>query len=427
MAEIEQAARRQRRPFRPIPAAHRLAFFVTIFAALYLAFDVYMYVTRGLFLYVGVDYRSFWASAQIARSAGFAAVYDLDLQRQLQEPLVHAFASPLHELQWATIPTPYLPGFVALLGPLLLLPPDLGFVVWTAVNVVMTLGYLVWFWRGVGGSATRSLLLALCLSFPMLETFQFGQVNGWLTIFLGEFFRLAIARAELRSGLWLSCMLLKPQTLMLIAPGLLVARRWRAALGATAGGAGIVGISLAFGGIDALLADARLIFLYSGHVPSTVPRDMMNWRSLAIHLSDALPAQLAWTLAMAGLVATLVAGLALWLNARDASPEQFALVVLGSFAATSAVAWHAHTHMGLPMTIPLLYLAARGRISIATLAVWLIAPYVMFATLRLVFDLGNVGVLFVNLYLLGWSIAQLRSRASEESATTVASIAQASP
>ena len=388
-------------------AANRLTFFVLLFAGFYLAFDVYMFLTRGLFIFIGVDYRSFWASALIAHTQGFAHVYDLDLQRQIQEPLVQAFAAPNRELLWSTIPTPYLPIFVAIFEPFLVLPPGAGFVAWTLVNVGSTVGYLIWFSRSVGGK-TRGLVLLMCLSFPALETFQFGQVNGWLMIFMGEFFRQGILGRDFRSGLWLSGLLLKPQTLMVIGPGLLIARRWRTLAGALCGGMALLVACVIVGGVEGLLEDARLIFLYSGNVPSTVPRDMMNWRSLGFHLSDVLPDALAWGIAILGLVLTYAAGLSLWIRPKLSDPTHFALVVLGSYAATCAVAWHSHTHMGLPMAIPLLYLASREQISYRTLAVWLVTPYLVFAILRVLFDLGHVGVLAANLYLLGWALLQAR-------------------
>jgi hypothetical protein len=256
----------------------------------------------------------------------------------------------------------------------------------------------------------------MLLCFPALETFQFGQVNGWLMIFMGEFFRHQLLGHELRSGLWLSGLLLKPQTLMVIGPGLLIARRWRSLAGAMAGGTTILLASLAVAGIDGLLEDARLVVLYSGNVPSTVPRDMMNWRSLGFHLLDAgLPETLVWGFVVTGLGVTFLAGLSLWLRAREASGSQFATILLGSYAATCAVAWHSHTHMGLPMVIPLLYLAARGEVSYRTLAVWLVTPYLVFAILRVIFDLGHVGVLGVNLYLLGWALVKLRGEKTVES------------
>jgi hypothetical protein len=399
-----------------------------IFAALYLAFDVYIFIDRGLFLFIGVDYRSFWTSALIAHTQGFVPVYNLDLgvQAQIQQQLVETFAAPGREVRWATIPTPYLPVFVALFEPFLVLPPAPGWAVWTAINVAATYGYLIWFWRQMGGRRERSVLLAVCLSFPALETFQFGQVNSWLMIFMGEFLRHQLLGHEVRSGLWLSGLLLKPQTLMVIGPGLLIARRWRTLAGAVAGGVAILLASLAVAGVDGFLEDVRLVVLYSGNVPSTVPRDMMNWRSLGFHLSDAgLPDAISWGIAILGLVVTYIAGLSLWVRQHDASGSRLVTIVLGSYAATCAVAWHSHTHMGLPMAIPLLYLAARSEVSYRTLAVWLVTPYLVFAILRVIFDLGHVGVLAVNLYLLAWAIMKLRRIGATEAPVAAPALAGA--
>jgi hypothetical protein len=209
---------------------------------------------------------------------------------------------------------------------------------------------------------------------------------------------------------------------MVIGPGLLIARRWRTLAGATIGGVVVLVASLLLAGLDGVLEDARLIFLYSGNVPSTVPRDMMNWRSLAIHLSNAFPAGVAWSFAMVGLGITYVAGLSLWTRFSHTSQLRFAVIILASYAATCATAWHSHSHMSLPMAIPLIYLAARAAISYRTLAVWLIGPYLVFAVLRIVFDLGNVGVLGVNLYLLGWALWKASELSTDEAPTPVLAV-----
>jgi hypothetical protein len=208
-------------------------------------------------------------------------------------------------------------------------------------------------------------------------------------------------------------LLLKPQALMMLGPGLLLAHRWRMLIGLAVGSAGVLGLSALVGGVDGLVAQAELLYRYPGEMPSTQPRDMMNWRAVAVHLSAVLPGAVAWSLAMIGLLVTFLVGLGLWLDRRVIeTPEGFTIAVLGTYAATAAVAWHAHTHMLLGLSAPMLVLAARGAIPLRVLGVWFLGPHLIFMVLRVGFDLGNTGVIAVNLYLLGWAILELRRRST---------------
>src|SRR5829696_3936441 len=79
--------------------------------AAYAAFVGLMIVSRGLLTYVGIDFATVWATLQIARDHGFAAVYDLQLQAQYHHVLRPGYAITF----WV-----YLPTFVVPLLPLLL-------------------------------------------------------------------------------------------------------------------------------------------------------------------------------------------------------------------------------------------------------------------------------------------------------------------
>ena len=53
----------------------------------YTVFSYQQVIKRGLFEYVGIDFRLFYASGQIIRDHGFNAVYDTNLQTQYQLPI----------------------------------------------------------------------------------------------------------------------------------------------------------------------------------------------------------------------------------------------------------------------------------------------------------------------------------------------------
>jgi len=147
---------------------------------------------------------------------------------------------------------------------------------------------------------------------------------------------------------------------------------------------------------------------------------------VAVHLSTVLPDAVAWGFAMVGLGATFLVGLWLWVHRRALeTAEGLAIALLGTCAAAFAVAWHAHTHMLLALSAPILFLAARGAIPSRALNVWFFGPYAVFWVLHFVFDLGNTGAILVNLYLLGWALGELRRRERLAAHETV--LAEAEP
>ena len=160
------------------------------------------------------------------------------------------------------IPVPYLPAFLVPFLGLLALPP---LPAWWAVVALNVLGLGVYLLRlrsvfGPGGGLYWLPLLAL----PAYLTVLFGQVNLLLLIGFGEFL-LALRRGRcLRAGLWLSLLLVKPQSLLLVVPGMIISGRSRVLLGFAAAGAGIGALSFALAGIEG----AR----WPGPVVAAVPR-----------------------------------------------------------------------------------------------------------------------------------------------------------
>jgi hypothetical protein len=209
-------------------------------------------------------------------------------------------------------------------------------------------------------------------------------------------------------------MLLKPQVLLLILPGLLIGRRLRLLFGFTLASLALGIVSLGLSGVDGLLDLLRLFQLYGGGAPPTFPEAGMNWRGLAINLTPLLGAPIAWAVAIPGLVLTLAAGLAVWLAPRRGNPDdQFVVAMLGSFAATSAVTWHSHVYSGLPVLAPLLYLTSRGRLPEWLFNAWLVLPAAAFfvsafgVAPKAGHTAAGLAMLAVNVALVAWATRTL--------------------
>ncbi len=371
---------------------------------------VFLYVTtNGLFDYIGGDYRVYRTSAEIAVTHGFAGVYDLALQDQYQRPLYNAYTRAGGSAGYAPIPLPYPPAFVLLFLPLLLLPPVPAFCLWTLVNVVGLGLYLRRFFRALGHPVEMDRWLLFILAFPAFFTFFVGQVNVLLVVALGEFYLAVLRGRDWAGGAWLAGLLVKPQLLILLIPGLLLGRRFKTFSGFALAGLVLLSISLLLAGPQGLLALLRLVLLYPGDLATTVPNLMMNWRSLFINLSLVLPPWLAMIPAAGGFVLSVGAGLLPWLRRPDPGSPAFALTLLVCCAATCTVAWHSHVHMALLLAIPLAALTVHGRLPPLAMAAWAVVPLLIFVGGALLapaiaLRLLGLGVLIVNAGLAAWAV-----------------------
>jgi hypothetical protein len=388
---------------------------LVVLALGYAVYTWQIYKTRGLFEYIGIDYRTYRSSAEIARASGFAQVYDLDVQARFQRPLHQAYSFGFWRTPFAPAPPPYPPAFIL---PLLWLPdfkPVRGFVFWTLLNAAALIVYLRRLMSATGAPSGRKVGYELLLSLPVFTTLVFGQIDVWLFIFTGEFLLAGMHRKEFRSGLWLGGLLLKPQSLILFVPGLLIGRRLKILAGWAVVAALVLSLSVALAGIEGMINLAELVRLYAANLPGTFPESMMNWRALTINHAFVLSPSLAWRVGMAGLMMTLTLLLASWLRPAPPGGPSFALLVLGTWAATAAVAWHSNVHMAMPMLAPLLYLALQQRLPRWLLQVWILAPGALFleeafrASVGHAHVVAGLAMLAVNSFVLGWVIWRLWS------------------
>jgi len=400
-------------------------------ALFYLFYVVGTLSSRGLFDYMGSDFISFRTASEITWQHGFAQVYDLELQgRQLQ--ICQAYAA--EPGRCAIAPTFYLPAFVLLFLPLALLPPVPGFILWTALNLLV-LGLYLWRFGHALGLRDRGPLLAMALLCgPVFANWFFGQVSLLMLVCLGEALLAGRRGQEYRLGLWLGGLLLKPQILLLLLPGLLIGRRFKVLAGLALTSALVLGLSLLLVGPDGLLRFGKLLLAASGAtvaadptvsaaMGTTHPEVMINWRALATNLDSLLPTPLAWGLAIAGMALTALAGLSLWLRPAAVPSPHFDIALLGTYAASAAITWHAHTNLAAPLIVLLLLLYARRALSRAVLQVWFFVPALLFAVAFLsvpavAHNLAGLSLFALNLYLVGWAVWQLWARRPAPAATT---------
>lgn len=435
----EQLMPSRRPPFRGLTAQQYFNLALALPTVAYILFGL-LALQSGLAAdYLAADYRSFISSARISTNPryGFAHIYDLSIQEQFQRPLYNEITGGHGLTPYATAPTYYLPAFVLPFLPLVIFPFKTGYLIWILLNAAGTVLYLWRFKKAIGGRGGYGILGNFLLYLPLYPNLILGQVNLWLMICMGEFFLACRAGKEFRAGLWLAGLLLKPQTLIFLIPGLLLSRRFRALGGFSSALLVILVLSVVLVGIPGMIHLGELYLLSSTGEsaphkailnwtelarqlsapgePTTHAEVMMNWRAVAINLLAVFSAPVAWGLAFAGMGLTALAGLSLWLRRTEITSPRFGLVLLGTYAATCAVTWHSHVHMILPLLPLALYLYSEGTLSWPRLYAWLygmplLLPVFVLVAPALAYTSAGLLTLALNLYLTAWAVGRFWHR-----------------
>jgi len=373
----------------------------------YGTFTIWNLHNRGLFEYVGIDYRLWYSSGVIARSHGFASVYDADLQTQYQQPLYDQYALPSQfSMPFWALPLPYLAAFVAPMMLLTLFSPVTGFLLLTSFNMLGSMVYLSWFMRRNGGILRRDTSVLAALALPFVLNALSGALNLWLLITLGEFITALRRGRDYQAGVWLAGLLLKPQTLLLLVPGLILSRRHKALMGLVLGTLIVVGSSVLLAGPAAIAGPLTAVREW----PAALAESGMNYRAFSINMDRFVAHGFSNPLAMISAAVTLAAALWLWLPGEDLwASHHLDAAVLATYAATCSVSPHRNVHMAIPMLALGLAMHEKGIVPPRLALAWVTVPTVLFllASLRSVsiaHAAGGMSVLGMNLAVLIWAV-----------------------
>lgn len=408
----------KRRLFRNLGPREQRNLALAAIAGFYLILIANNLLTGGFFVPFGLDFIVFYSAGYVGGTVGWNRIYDVGLLSKVQASFVPA-------LERLALPHPflYLPVFAIPFRLLALLPPVPSFLLWIFLNLLAMIYYLRFLMREASLSKEeRGVLIMLLLSFPVFHNFSFGQIEVWLLICVGEFMRAFLGGKPWRAGVWLAGLLLKPQTLILIIPSLLLRKEFKVVGGFVSSSLALLTLSTLmsdFEGIRDLLA---LWFSFRGGAFITLQKCMMNWRAIQLHLSSFTSPATGWTVTGIGMVLTAALAFYLWIKNPLNFRENFAIALLGTLAATMTLAWHSHFHMGMLLLPPLIYLIRI--IPASLLDVWVFAPpaflfftYFAGALIRAAghalpeaygcLILGSC-LFFLNLSLLLWCVRQKR-------------------
>ena len=344
--------------------------------AFYVARFWTVFAAGELFHRLGFDWSLFYAQAMALRAGAGAGMYDQSVIDSYLQPLLGYYGGPLRSLDgW---PQPYPPWFAAVMVPFTLPPAPIGFALWLAVSLAAAalLAYRVkQFVPELGAVGSLTAVLA---AIPVAWGLFMGQPVVLLAVAVGEMYVSLKAGKDLRAGLWLSTLLLKPQYALLFGLFILWKRRWRAVAGAILGG-------LAFGLLGALTAGPASFARFAGviaemsdlHNAIAGPTLMMNWRAIVLALRPTIGEEpglaIVWTLS----IATMLAGLAVFRGRWDPSAPAFAARFSVLSVGALIGSYHSHPHGAALLVVPIAAAWAAPTFQAATrVALWA-AAYVL--------------------------------------------------
>lgn len=245
----------------------------------------------------GTDFIQFYAAGRLILEGRGSELYvfeppfgfpaQFEVEARILAPQVtehrHAFVVP--------------PYYALPFVPLALLPYLLALALWIALNVALLVATLRLLRPHVrllqaGGHpgqapAGRIPYLVALSFFPFLECQLDGQ-NSVVTLALVAAAYVALRdRRDVLAGAILGLGLYKPQLVLTIVLLLLIARRWRVALGFAGAGALVVGLSWALVGTKGMLDYAALSATMPGwiHIPGWKTWNMHSWHSFFVLLA----------------------------------------------------------------------------------------------------------------------------------------------
>jgi hypothetical protein len=381
--------------------------------------------------YFGVDYFAFWSTGKIADGKGYSEIYDLNNLRIVQTQELNALGllEKTDNLSYSPIPAPIFSFFVPLFQLFSKIDLESGYWIWTILNLVILIGYLVFFLRRIQPESCskipglKSLIIVLA-SYPVFFNMEVGQIEVFLLVCAGEFIRYSVYKKPVLSGLWLGGLLLKPQLLIIIIPIILLMRYWKVLTGFIISSGVILITSLSLSGFTGLKSLINLWTRYSVGIATNNPEIMINWRMVGAILNNYLNTSIGWVITGLGIFLTILAVGFIIKKSPPYGSSKWVMNMLGVFSATLAITWHAHYHMAMVIIPFLVYASISKNLPEKTLFIWMIvtpAAVVLFGIIYLLVlnsmktDIHNAGLIvvalsgfIVNLALLVFSIQSSR-------------------
>ena len=248
----------------------------------------------------------------------------------------------------------------------------------------------------------RSVTTLLLLFFPLVMALFVGQMVIILLFAFWKAYQALERGDDLRAGLWLGVLLIKPQYAVVLLAVLLLKRRYGAIAGSALTALAVLLSSLLVGGIDGIVAYVRMILVdypnYSGGL-AIDPQSMISWRALVLNLIPNVGKIEGLVLTALLSLISLVMLAVIWRGEWNPRGPRFANQMLATMIVTLLVAYHSQVHGAVLLMVPGALIAAGSPSSPFIKKLILVSVFgPPFATLLSLLIQGNAGMVSL-LYL----------------------------
>jgi len=333
-------------------------------------------ISRGLFEYIGVDYRLWYSTGSIIRYHGVPNIYDFNLQAFYQQELFNEYSIPHRtSMDFWPLPLPYLSIFTLPMVFLTLFQPIPGLIIWTVINLFVSFFYIKRFLKKYQLMPRHFYILIFLLSFPFVLNTLFAQVNLILLISFGEFILNSTNSRGRVAGAWMAGLLIKPQLLILLIPVLIYLKKWKILLGFTIASVVIILLSILLVGFSGLKDYASTILNW----PSVLGDSGMNLLALETNFKKFMPDTISIIIILFLYILFLVQLVKSWINYKKyAKEKKFEVLIMSTLLTTFTVSPHSNVYMAI-MIIPLGFVIFTNKIISEKLVfAWLIFPITLF-------------------------------------------------
>jgi len=374
---------------------------------LFLLFLIFLFVLntlrdRGLFEYIGIDFRLWYSTGSIIRLHGISSIYDSSLQSFYQRELYEGFSiSNYASMPFWPLPLTYLPIFTLPMYFLSFFTPVFGFVIWITQNLIIGYLYLLTWIKRAEIVLSRYKVLVVLISLPFLLNIILTNVNLILLILVGELvIGLKNGKEEL-TGIFLAGLLLKPQNLILVIPGLIYLRKWKVLKGFVIASAIILLISVVLVGKNGIIGLVDTIINW----PDQLGDSGMTLIAFSANMKKFLPDILVKVITIFFYVILIVNLGKVWVWNKKANDDQhFVIFFYITLLTTFSLSPHGNVHMAM-MIIPLgLYLYSLGIVKSIAAFLWIYIPLFLFLIIGMIsvglaHIIGGMAMLFVNILM----------------------------
>jgi hypothetical protein len=303
-------------------------------------------------IYMGSDFTVYYTAFTMVREGVSFGLYDQTMESKYQQEIM---GGEYFDGGWLPFPIP--PFFALIFSPISLIPRVPAYYLWT----LMLIGLLIWLlvlldrlFKNWSKREKQVMILIIMAFWPLAHTFLLGQLSIFILICMVQIYMLMKESKQVKAGIWMALLILKPQTMMMPAVVTINKRYWRVAISAIVTTLAIVFISSLIMGFRPWMQYIELLKLMSNSFGEfgIFPNVEYTFRGTLYNILGSNRGEIINVISITALVLAMGLIYFLWKKASDANDPFFELVFAIAIALSVILSLHLFDHDSLMLVLP---------------------------------------------------------------------------